>query len=96
MRYDPRDLAEIRVYRRGRHLCRAVCHELSGEKVTLKDVERARKERRVRLRRGISERSSLADAVLEGKRREASGAASEAPPEPDRKKPNRLKLYKNE
>lgn len=34
IRYDPADMAEIRVYRGGEFLCRAVCQELAGETVS--------------------------------------------------------------
>jgi putative transposase len=33
LRYDPRDVAEVRVFHGGRFLCRAVCQELAGETV---------------------------------------------------------------
>jgi hypothetical protein len=32
VRYDPRDLAEIRVFHRNRYLCRAICPDLAGGK----------------------------------------------------------------
>src|SRR5271165_2639352 len=34
LRYDPRDVAEVRVFHNDRFLCRAVCQELAGETVT--------------------------------------------------------------
>lgn len=46
IRYDPADLAEIRVCQGDRFLCRAICQELAGETVSFKDVLRARTERR--------------------------------------------------
>ena len=42
LRYDPRDIAEVRVFHEGRFLCRAVCQELAGETVPLREVIRAR------------------------------------------------------
>jgi len=39
VRYDPRDLAEIRVYHHGRFLCRAVAGELAAATITLKDLQ---------------------------------------------------------
>ena len=30
LRYDPRDLAEVRLFHEGRFLCRAICPELAG------------------------------------------------------------------
>ena len=41
LRYDPRDVAEVRVFHEGRFLCRAVCQELAGETVPLREVIRA-------------------------------------------------------
>ena len=35
MRYDPRDVAEIRVFHADRFLCRAICQELAGQTVPL-------------------------------------------------------------
>ncbi|MEX2501766.1 MAG: Mu transposase C-terminal domain-containing protein, partial [Trueperaceae bacterium] len=53
IRYDPRDLAEIRVFHRDRFLCRAVCPELAATTIGLKDLVRARNARRRELRAGI-------------------------------------------
>ena len=33
LRYDPRDITEVRVFHEGRFVCRAVCQELAGETV---------------------------------------------------------------
>ena len=33
LRFDPRDMAEIRVFHQDRFLCRAVCAELAGDRV---------------------------------------------------------------
>ena len=35
IRYDPADLAEIRVFYHDRFLCRAICQELAGQTVSL-------------------------------------------------------------
>lgn len=56
IRYDPRDLSEIRVFHRDRFLCRAVSEEHASEAVTLKDIEAARRAHRRALRAGINER----------------------------------------
>lgn len=63
VRYDPRDLAEIRVYHRGRFLCRAVAGELAAATISLKDLQRARTARRRELRSQLSGRRSLADQI---------------------------------
>jgi putative transposase len=64
VRYDPRDMAEIRVYHKDRFLCRAVCQELAGETISLKDIARARNRRKRELHQVITARRSLVDQVL--------------------------------
>jgi putative transposase len=59
IRYDPRDMAEIRVYHQERFLCRAVCQDLAGETVSLKDIIRARRQRTRELRQQLAVRQSL-------------------------------------
>jgi putative transposase len=56
IRYDPRDLSEIRVFCRNNFLCRAVSEEHAGEIVTLKDIQTARRIHRRSLRTTINER----------------------------------------
>jgi putative transposase len=64
IRYDPRDMAEIRVFHNNRFLCRAVCQELAGETVSLKDITQARNQRRKELQKHINQRRSLLDEIL--------------------------------
>lgn len=68
LRYDPRDMAEIRVFHEGRFLCRAICPELAGETIPLRDVLRARNQRRRELRELLRDRKKTVDALLELKR----------------------------
>jgi putative transposase len=72
IRYDPRDLAVIRVFYKERFLCRAVCHELAGTQVSLKEVIQARREQRKRVRQGIKERLSVLETLYAAKQPEAS------------------------
>lgn len=64
IRYDPRDLAEVRVYHQDRFLCRAVCSKLTGATIALKDLVRARDARRRDLPAGIGERAKLLELLL--------------------------------
>jgi putative transposase len=64
IRYDPRDMAEIRVFYQEQFLCRAVCQELAAQSISLKDIIRVRTERRRQLRTGLSERAALVDAFI--------------------------------
>ena len=50
IRYDPRDLAEIRVFHQDRFLCRAVCQELAATTISLKEITAARSARRRELK----------------------------------------------
>ena len=50
IRYDPRDVAEIRVFYQDRFLCRAICQELAEATVPLRDIMRARNRHRRELR----------------------------------------------
>ena len=53
IRYDPRDMAEIRVFHAHGLLCRAICAELAGETIALRDIIRARNRRRRDLRQTL-------------------------------------------
>jgi putative transposase len=77
LRYDPRDIAEVRVFHGGRLVCRAVCQELAGETVPLREVIRARERRRRELRRTIQDRRNAVESLLEARR----GCLTEAPAE---------------
>jgi putative transposase len=56
IRFDPRDVSEIRVFHKNRFLCRAVSPEYADRTVTLKDIETARTAFRRSLRTQIRER----------------------------------------
>jgi putative transposase len=56
IRYDPRDMGEVRVFHQNRFLCRAISLEHAGEPVTLKDIQTARVLRRRELRGQLNER----------------------------------------
>jgi len=45
IRYDPRDLAEIRIFYRDGFLCRALCPELARVTISLKEITAARNAR---------------------------------------------------
>jgi putative transposase len=75
IRYDPRDLGEIRVFYKNRFLCRAISFEHAHETVTLKDIQTARSAHRRALRGQISERTrTVAEFLPDGKKRPQSSA----------------------
>jgi putative transposase len=94
LRYDPRDMAEVRVYHQDRYLCRAICQELAGETVPLRDIIGARNRRRRQLHQTLRDRRRVVDALLEAKRQAPERPATDPPaPEPP---PPKLKRYFNE
>ena len=68
IRYDPRDMAEIRVFHNHRFLCRAICAELAGETIALREIIQARTHRRKALRQTLQDRTRTVDALLEAHR----------------------------
>jgi putative transposase len=77
IRYDPRDMAEIRVFHDQRFLCRAICPELAGETIALREVIQARTHRRKVLRHTLQDRARTIKALLEAHR--GSRAVDELP-----------------
>jgi putative transposase len=98
LRYDPRDMAEIRVFHQAQFVCRAICPDLAGETVPLRDILRARNRRRRELRTILRERKKIVDALLEVKR--ANGVTAEpteaVQAEENEKRKPALKRYINE
>jgi putative transposase len=98
IRFDPADLAEIHVFYQDSFLCRAICAELAGETVSLKEIEKARNKRRAEVRAGVGGRAALVEQFLAAHQVEApslspQAKASEPSTEPERP---RLKRYIHE
>ena len=94
IRYDPRDLSEIRVFHRNRFLCRAVSEEHAGATVTLKDIEAARRAHRQQLRTAINERvARVADFLPPHADLSPRVQGAEQPTRPGRVK---LRLYEED
>lgn len=81
LRYDPRDVTEIRVFHEGRFVCRAICQELAGETVPLREIIRARERRRRELRRTIQDRRMVVESLLEARRGGVVESTGEDTPE---------------
>ena len=97
IRYDPRDVAEVRVFYGERFLCRAICQELAGQTVSLQEISRACDRQRRQLARRIREARSFAAAALGHEPSRSSRLSSEpSPSEPASAQPARLKRYANE
>jgi hypothetical protein len=88
-------MAEIRIFHQDRFLCRAVCAELAGEIVPLREILRARNRRRRELRGVLRDRQTAVNTLLAVKRGEITEKNDEPPtpteeltaskPDPDRK-----------
>src|SRR5215813_5596429 len=72
IRYDPRDMAEIRIFHDHRFLCRAICAELAGDTIALRDIIQARNRRRRDLRHTLHERARTVEVLLEAHRGDVS------------------------
>jgi putative transposase len=96
IRYDPRDLAEIRVYHENLFVCRAVCQEIAGQTISLKEIIRARNRRRRELRSTLDDRNAVVEQLLAAHRSEADNAAPAATSSTPAAAPGALKRYINE
>jgi len=96
IRYDPRDMAEIRVYHNDLFLCRAVCQELADQSVTLREIIRARNRRRRALQGTIKQRSALIQTYLGVHEDPSQEPELEPEPDPSKSSVTRLKRYYNE
>ena len=98
LRFDPRDMAEIRVFHDGKFLCRAVCAELAGETVPLREILRARNRRRRELRGVLRDRQAAVNTLLDLKRGEITEKNNEPPAtdKPESRTSPALKRYRNE
>ena len=65
IRYDPRDLAEIRVYHRDKFLCPAMSPDIASVSVSLQDLQAARNQRRRELRQQLTARRSLVELLTQ-------------------------------
>lgn len=87
IRFDPRDMAEIRVFHRNRFLCRAVSPDHAGRTISLKDIQQARVARRRSLRQEIKARTgSVTDHLPDADQK----------PKPKAPAKSKLLLYKED
>jgi putative transposase len=104
IRYDPRDVAEIRVFYHERFLCRAICQDLAGATVPLRDIMKARNRHRRDLRQFLQDRAQVVESLLSAHRGHPSTAETVAPSEtsgadttlPPKPQPSKLKRYLHE
>jgi putative transposase len=93
IRYDPLDLAEIRVFLNDRFLCRAICAELADHEIGLKEIVQARRDRRRELRTTLNDRATLVESIVAG--RDVAPAMKDAQNTAPKKR-SQLKRYRND
>jgi putative transposase len=92
-------LAEIRVFHDNHFVCRAVCQELAGITVGLREIVNARSQRRRNLNRKIKDRIRAVDMLLKAHREPADNPLPSELVEISSRNPvveNNLKLYEND
>lgn len=94
LRYDPRDLAEIRVFHRNRFLCRAISPEHAGQTITFKDIQAARVAHRRALRGQINERIARVADFLPDPARDTTPPTAAAPQ--PRRSGTKLRTYRED
>ena len=94
IRYDPRDVSEIRVFHRNQFLCRAVSEEHAGEVLTLKDIEAARRAHRRSLRATINERLARVADFLPDRPQPTQSARPPKTPAPSARP--KLRIYRED
>ncbi len=92
IRYDPADLAEIRVFWDNTFICRAICAELAGHTVSLKDITNARRRRRQQIRAELDTRRSITGDYLTTHRPPPAPTPATKP----QARPSSLKRYHND
>lgn len=90
IRYDPQDLAEIRVFHNNHFLCQAICPQLESQTISLKDIVRARNQQRKELGQTITERRKVIDRYVN------AHTARIRPEVPTERKASKLKRYFND
>ncbi|MGW4095068.1 Mu transposase C-terminal domain-containing protein [Nocardia sp. NPDC004750] len=90
VRYDPRDITEIRVFHNNRFLCKAISPDHTGETIGLKDIHAARRAYRRRVRDQINEAITAVTDYLPAPTPPNAQPAPAPPPGP------RLRVYQED
>ena len=94
VRFNPRDVGEIRVYFNDAFLCRAIAPELAADSISLQQLQAARAQRRRDLKQRLRQRRSLADALPTDSRYLPPESTHVEPAAPEAAPPrHRLRLY---
>ncbi|MBB2482443.1 DDE-type integrase/transposase/recombinase [Bacillus sp. APMAM] len=91
IRYDPRDIAEIRVFYQDKYLCTAISPEISDYTVNLNDIVSARNKIRKNLKKQLDGRKTVVEEIVLSKQKDLTNQSDKS----NSKKP-KLKRYFNE
>lgn len=91
IRYDPRDIAEIRVFYQDKYLCTAISPEISDYTVDLKDIVSARSKIRKNLKKQLDSGKTVAEEIALSKQKDLEENLNKS-----NAKKSKLKRYFNE
>lgn len=94
LKYDPRDLAEIRVFYQERFLCKAICQDLAGLTIGVKEIKKAR----IDIKRGLYKEIKTLKVAIEDKPSKNSKKKNISSNTADLISPQKtkIKLYEND
>ena len=92
VRFDPRDLAEIKIYFDEKFLCTGICQDIAETVISLKDIQKARKEIKGQLFNEIRQAKRLLKYIQKNRTDPLSSECAKI------RQPNisKLKLYQND
>lgn len=91
IRYDPRDIAEIRVFFQDKYLCTAISPEISDYTVDLKDIVSARNKIRKNLKKQLEPRKTVVEEIIKSKQKDLTDLPNKCD-----SKNSKLKRYFND
>ena len=92
IRYNPRDIAEIRVFYQDKYLCTAISPEISDYTVDLKEIVSARNKIRRSLKKQLDSGKTVVEEIALSKKKDLENKINE----PTKKSKSKLKRYFNE
>ncbi|HAT9262581.1 TPA: DDE-type integrase/transposase/recombinase [Legionella pneumophila subsp. pneumophila] len=96
IRYDPRDMAEIRIFHEGKFICNAISQDLDSRLISLNEIISTRNQRKKELQKSIKGRRSLVDALLQSPKNISTYQTIEIQDNNEKIKKNIIKRYEHE
>ncbi len=92
IKYDPRDLAQIRVYHQEQFLCKAVCQDIAELVVSLKEIQKARSKVKI----GLYQEIKKAKALIKELKNQKGIVTKSKQSEPIEYEKHKLKRYESD